>query len=184
MTSLQPSTPWRYSTPAIVLHWLLSALIVFMAGLGWWMMTVEREPGGRAWLDLHQSIGLIVAALILLRILWRLGHRPEPLPAGVPPWQAKLAHAVQWLLYIAMILLPVTGIIGSLYSKPGLHFFGPMTHAGVTPDRDTAEQFFGWHVVLVWTTVVLVVLHALAGLKHLLVDRDEVFARMWPARRH
>ena len=180
---MQPSTPWRYSTPAVLLHWLLALLIVFMAGLGWWMMTVEHEPGGRAWINLHQSIGLVVAALILLRVLWRLGHRPEPLPAGVPGWQAKLAHLVQWLLYIAMVLVPATGIIGSLYTKSGLHFFGPATNAGVTPVHDTAEQFFGLHETLVWVMVVLVVLHVLAGLKHLLVDRDRVFQRMWVARR-
>lgn len=179
MPTTQASTPWRYSTTAIVLHWVLAALIVFMASLGWWMMTVEKQPGGRAWINLHQSIGLIVATLVLLRILWRIFHRPEPLPAGVPPWQAKLAEFVQWLLYAAMVLLPLTGIVGSLYTKAGLHFFGPMTNAGVTPQRDTAERFFGWHSTLVWTLVVLVVLHALAGLKHLLVDRDRVFQRMW-----
>ena len=183
MATTRPSTPWHYSTPAVVLHWLLAALIVFMAGLGWWMMTVEHDPGGRAWINLHQSIGLVVAALILTRVFWRLGHRPEPLPAGVPPWQAKLSHIVQWLLYVAMILIPVTGIIGSVYSKAGLHFFGPVTHAGVTPVRDTAESFFGYHEILVWITVGLVVLHVIGGLKHLLVDRDRVFQRMWFARR-
>lgn len=182
MATVQASTPWRYSTPAIVLHWVLAALIVFMAGLGWWMMTVEHDPGGRAWINLHQSIGLIVATLILLRILWRIFHRPEPLPAGVSPWQAKLSHIVQWLLYVVMVLLPLAGIIGSVYSKAGLHFFGPSTHAGVTPVRDTAEQFFGYHEILVWTLVALLVLHVLGGLKHLLVDRDRVFERMWPRR--
>jgi len=183
MPSFRPSTPWRYSTPAIVLHWLLAALIVFMAGLGWWMMTVEHEPGGRAWINLHQSIGLLVAALILLRVVWRLFHRPEPLPAGVPAWQRKIARAVQWLLYVAMLLVPLTGIVGSLYTKSGLHFFGPRTNAGITPVHDTAESFFDWHEDLVWVMVILLVLHVLAGLKHLLFDRDGVFQRMWPGRR-
>ena len=46
---------WRYSTPAIVLHWLLAALIVFMVSLGWWMMTVEREPEGSRWFALRHA---------------------------------------------------------------------------------------------------------------------------------
>ena len=182
MPTMQPSTPWRYSPPAVLLHWLLALLIVFMAGLGWWMMTVEHEPGGREWIYLHQSVGLVVAALVLLRVLWRLGHPPEPLPAGVPRWQARLAHLVQWLLYVAMLLVPAAGIVGSLYTKSGLHFFGQATNAGVTPVHDTAEQFFEIHEALVWVMVVLVVLHVLAGLKHLLVDRDQVFERMWVGR--
>ena len=71
MPTFQPSTPWRYSTPAIVLHWLLAAFIVFMAALGWYMMTVEKQPGGEWFFDLHKSIGLIVAGISLLR-------RPKP----------------------------------------------------------------------------------------------------------
>ena len=51
------------------------------------------------------------------------------------------------------------------------------------PVRETAKQFFGWHETLVWAMVVLVGLHVLAGFKHLLVDRDRVFQRMWPGRR-
>ena len=181
--TLPAAPPWRYSTPAIVLHWVLAALIVFMAALGWFMMTVEKQPGGERFFDLHKSIGLIVATLVLLRMSWRLFHRPEPLPAGVPLWQARLAHLVQWLLYAAMVLLPVTGIIGANYSRAGLAFFGTALPRWGEPARATAHQFFQFHEALVWTTVALVVLHVLAGLKHLLVDRDRVFSRMWPARR-
>lgn len=170
---------WRYSTPAIVLHWVLAALIVFMAALGWWMMTVEHEPGGERWIALHKSVGLLVFALVLLRLLWRVFHKPAPLPAGVPRWQQQLSHATQVLLYGVMVLLPATGIIGSLYSRLGLAFFGIALPAGVTPNRPGAKQFFGYHEILVWVLVALVVLHVLGGLKHLLLDRDEVFARMW-----
>lgn len=183
MPATQASTPWRYSTPAVVLHWLLTLLIAFMAALGWFMMSVEEEPGAQRWFDLHRSVGLVVAALVLLRLLWRLFHRPEPLPAGVPPWQAKLSRLVQWLLYLAMVLVPVTGIVGASHTRAGIAFFGTALPRWATPDRATAQQFFQIHSALVWVLVALVVVHTLAGLKHLLVDRDRVFARMWPARR-
>ncbi|MDB5898018.1 MAG: cytochrome [Ramlibacter sp.] len=180
-----PTTPtsWRYSTPAIVLHWLLAALIAFMAGLGWYMMTVEDEPAGPPLFDLHKSIGLVVLLLVVLRLLWRAGHRPQPLPAGVPAWQARLSGLVQWLLYAGMVLMPATGLIGGSYSRAGVAFFGLPLPTWVTPSRPTAHLFFEIHSWLVWVLVVLVALHALAGFKHLLVDRDEVFGRMWPARR-
>jgi cytochrome b561 len=181
-TATTSSVAWRYSTPAIVLHWLLAALIVFMAGLGWWMMTVEHEPGGDQWIALHKSIGLIVFTLVLLRLLWRLFHKPAPLPAAVPRWQRSLSHVTQVLLYGVMVVLPLTGIVGSAYSRLGLAFFGTPIALVAAPDRPTAKQFFGYHEILVWVLVALVVLHVLGGLKHLLVDRDEVFGRMWRAR--
>jgi cytochrome b561 len=179
MAKLSPAREWRYTTHAIVLHWILAVLIVFMAGLGWWMMTVEHEPGGRRWFELHQSIGLILFALVLLRVLWRLSHRPEPLPADVPAWQVRLSGLTQALLYVLILVLPITGIFGSLFSRQGLVFFGsPLPH-GVTPERHTAHLLFETHSWLVWVLVGLVALHVIGALKHLLVDRDRVFRRMW-----
>ena len=177
------SPAWRYGAPAIFLHWVLALLIAFMAGLGWYMMTVEHQPGGRWYMDLHKSIGLIVFSLVLLRVLWRLFHQPDPLPEGVPAWQGLLSRFTQWLLYGCMVALPVTGILGAEYSRAGLAFFGIGLPAGITPDRATAKLLFKTHEFLVWVLVGLVGLHVLGALKHLLVDRDAVFGRMWPARR-
>jgi len=178
-----PPAPWRYSTPAIVLHWLLAALIVFMTVLGWLMMEVEHEPGGERWFVLHKSIGLILLALVALRVLWRLGHRPEALPADVPRWQVRLSAVTQVLLYLLMIAVPLAGLLGSMYSKAGLTFFGNDLPRWVAADRASAKQFFELHETLVWVLVACVAVHVAGGLKHLLVDHDQVFARMWPARR-
>lgn len=72
---------WRYGMPAIVLHWLLALLIAGMVVLGWYMMTIEKQPQGPWYFDLHRSVGLIVAALVVLRVLWRLTHGPAPAAA-------------------------------------------------------------------------------------------------------
>lgn len=180
MATRQDPLSWRYSTPAIVLHWVLAALIVFMAALGWWMMTIEHEPQGPSRIALHQSVGIVVFALVLLRLLWRAFHPPQPLPADMPAWQVKLSNVTHSLLYAWMVLVPVTGILGSEYSRRGLAFFGIPLPAGLAPDRALAHELFEIHSALVWVFVVLVALHVLGALKHLVVDRDAVFARMWP----
>ena len=173
------SAQWRYGMPAIVLHWVLALLIVFMAGLGWYMMTVEHEPGGEWYIDLHKSVGLIVLTLVLLRVLWRMAHKPEPLPAALPSWQIVLSRWTEGLLYACMLAMPITGLLGSMYSKAGLAFFGAALPVGVTPARDMSKLFFNIHSFTIWILTALVVLHALGGLKHLLVDKDRVFQRMW-----
>lgn len=174
---------WHYSRPAIALHWLVAALIVFLVGLGWTMMSVEKEPGSAPLFDLHKSIGFTVFALIAVRIAWRATHRPEGLPDSVPRWQARASALLHGALYAAMVAMPVTGYLGASHQKRAPLFFGLPTPRWAAPDHDVAEQWFGIHSVVAWVLVVLVALHVAAGLKHLLVDRDHVFQRMWPRRR-
>lgn len=174
-----PIPGWHYAGPAIFLHWTLALLITGMVGLGWYMMSIEHQPGGDWYLALHKSLGLLVFGLVLLRILWRFNHKPAELPAHLPKWQLKFAILTHWLLYGCMILMPLTGFIGALLSKSGVAFFGIAFPAWFAPDHDLAEQFFSIHSALAWVLVVLVVLHALGGLKHALIDKDNVFQRMW-----
>ena len=117
-----------------------------------------------------------------MRVLWRLTHRPEPLTAG-RPWEVRLATLVHALLYVGIVALPITGYLGASYSKAGVQWFGIATPRWALPDDDTAEAFLTVHAVLLWTTVVLVLVHVAGALKRLLVDRDGSFRRMWFAPR-
>lgn len=173
------SSNWRYSGLAILLQWVLALLIAGMVGLGWYMMAVEDEPGADKYFNLHKSVGILIFGLVLIRAVWRIGHKPAELPASLPKWEVVAASLVQWLLYGCMIVLPITGFIGALYSKSGVTFFGAHFPTGVLPNHDTAEQFFEIHETLAWTLVVLVTIHTVAGLKHLFINRDKVFQRMW-----
>ena len=172
----------NYTPLAILLHWTLAVLIIGMVALGWYMMDIEDDPGSAWYFNLHKSIGLVIAALVLLRLLWRLGHRPPALPASLPPWQAAASRAIHWLLYGAMAAMPLFGIIGALLSKKGIEFFGTPLPRVFEPNHDLAEVFFDAHGVTTWILLALVALHVLAGLKHLLIDKDGVFQRMWFAR--
>lgn len=176
--------PWRYGVVARTLHWILALLIVFTTGLGWRMMFIEKEPGAAEWFDLHRSIGLTIATLVALRLVWRLGHRPEALPDAVPGWQARLAAITHGLLYLLMVVIPVTGYLGAAHTKADVSWFGRALPRWTAPDHDLAEQFFDVHGTLVWVLVALVALHVAGALKHWLVDRDGVFQRMGYARRN
>jgi cytochrome b561 len=177
------SEPWRYGPVARTLHWLLAALIVFTTALGWRMMAIEEEPGAGQWFDLHRSIGLTIFTLVALRVVWRLANPPEPLPAHVPGWQAKLASLTHGLLYVLIVVIPITGYAGASYAKSGVQWFGRATPRWAEPDHDLSEQLFDIHGTLVWVLVALVALHVAGALKHWLVDKDGTFARMGFARR-
>jgi cytochrome b561 len=69
-----------HHAPAVrALHWILAVLVAAMAGFGWYMMTIEHEPGGPRLFALHKSVGLVFFVLMLVRIGVRRAH-PPPLP--------------------------------------------------------------------------------------------------------
>ena len=169
---------WRHAAPARLLHWLMAVLIPVMLALGWTMMEIEDDPGSDVYFNLHKSLGLLLLLLLAARAAWRLGHRPADLPPSVPSWQARLSRLGHGLLYLGMLLVPATGLAGALLSKSGVAFFGLALPRWFTPDHALAEQCFELHELAAWTLAGLVVLHVLAGLKHLLLDKDGVFQRM------
>ena len=177
--SVGTSVGWRYATPAILLHWALAVLIASLVAVGLYMMSIEDDPGSDWYFNIHKSFGIVVFVLVLLRIVWRATHRPAPLPTSLPKWQVRLSHATQWALYGCMFLMPILGFLGASYSKSGVAFFGWQLSTWVAPNHDTSEMFFSLHIALAWVLVSLVALHAAGGLKHLLIDKDGVFQRMW-----
>ena len=169
----------QYATPARLLHWVLAILFIGMVALGWYMMDIEHSPGSDWYFNLHKSTGLLVFGLVILRAVWRLTHQPAPLPRTIPSWQIIASIISHWTLYGLMFALPLIGAIGAAFSKSGLIFFGSPLPRFVTPDHDVAEVFFSIHSFAAWILVILVCVHILGVLKHLLIDKDGVFQRMW-----
>ena len=103
----------RYSAVAIILHWAIAFAILFNLVLGFWMhLTADSGHATQAVFQafqLHKSVGLSVLALSLVRLAWRLTHKPPPLPAAMPAWEAFAARATHWAFYLLMIAIPLTG---------------------------------------------------------------------------
>lgn len=123
VTETPRALPWprglRYSRVAIALHWLIALFIIFNLSIGFFM---EEWPAPYRMfaVGLHISAGLSVLALTVLRIGWRLLHEPPPYPAEMHRWERHAAHVAHFLLYAAMVLMPLTGwAIVSAHPRPG-----------------------------------------------------------------
>lgn len=104
----------RYTRVAIALHWAIAALIAYnlLSGL-------LRDVLPRGFFAFHISSGLTILALTLVRIGWRLTHKPPPL-LPMRSWERRLAHGVHILLYAAMLFVPWTGwVMISANPPPG-----------------------------------------------------------------
>ncbi|HWA60538.1 MAG TPA: cytochrome b [Caulobacteraceae bacterium] len=184
-------SPARYSAVAIVLHWLIAALILTNIGLAWWFDTLPRIEQV-APTQLHKSIGITVLILTLVRIAWRFVRRPPPMAPVGAPWERRLAQAVHVLLYALMLGLPLTG--WAMVSASRLIHAFPVTLYGLVqwptidylaslpqPQMRQAHEVFEFsHHLLAKAAYGLIVLHVGAALMHQFVRRDGVLARMVP----
>jgi cytochrome b561 len=111
----------RYTRVAIVLHWAIAAFIIFNLCTGFFMESWPL-PIRMTALMLHASSGLTVLALTVARVAWRLLNVPPPHPAGMKAWERHTAHFAHFLLYAAMVLMPLSGwAILSAHAPPGSH---------------------------------------------------------------
>ncbi|MBI2754914.1 MAG: cytochrome b [Betaproteobacteria bacterium] len=175
-------SPARYHPFAIALHWVIALLVFAQIALGWWMQEIPKSPPGlrAGWFNLHKSIGLTIGMLMLLRLGWRLRHPPPPLPASMPRWQAGTARASHFLLYACLIVQPLWGYLGSSFTSYPIRYFGvALPHWGW--DFPALKDLFSaLHLGTAYLLMTVLALHVAAALKHLLVDRDQIFNRMWP----
>jgi len=172
----------RYTKVAIALHWILALGILLQIGLGLFLNDVPRgSPERSAWVNFHKSIGITLAALIVVRLAWRITHRPPPLPGTMRSWERIAARANHALLYVCMLGMPLTGYIASNFSKFGIKYFGlVMLPPWGFDDKQVYAAFNTMHKVLALVFVGLIVLHVAAALKHALFERDGLMRRMWP----
>lgn len=180
----------RYTKAAVILHWLIAALMIANVVLG---LCAESLPENwiRPTIDTHKSIGITVLGLALLRVLWRFSHRPPEIPRAYRPWERRASHLVHALLYLLMFALPLSGWLhDSAWKDAASHpmqLFGtvPWPRVGwVTGIADPAfkerlHTLFGeWHTGFGYTLYVIFALHLAGALKHQFVDRHAEFQRM------
>ena len=173
--------PVPYTAGARGLHWLIAALLFGQIAFGWFLTTIPRgSPTRGYYVNLHKSTGLVLAALILLRIIWRVLHAAPPLPSFMPAWERVTARSSHRLLYLAMIVMPLSGYLASNFSKYGIKLFNVVS---LPPWGSNDPHLYGLlngtHVATAYIFAGLIVVHVLAAVRHSM-RRDGVFARMWP----
>lgn len=172
----------RYTKVAVALHWIVVVLVLTLIGLGWYMTDIPRGTPERSFFyNLHKSIGLTTAIVVFVRLWWRAKNPPPPLPASVPAWQVQASRISHALLYVCLVMMPIAGFSASQFTKYGVTYFGLFKIPPMGPEnKDVYELLQGVHEVTAGVLAVLIVIHVAAALKHLIVDKDGVFNRMWP----
>jgi cytochrome b561 len=174
------NSPTRYGLVSVLLHWLVALTVFGLFALGFWMVGLDYySPWYRRAPDLHKSIGLLLFAVMLLRLFWRFF---SPAPAALAShgrWTrlaSKLGHG---LLYLGLFAVMISGYLISTADGRPISVFGwfevPATLTSIPDQADLAGLL---HEYLAWGLVLLALVHALAALKHHFIDRDSTLTRM------
>lgn len=172
----------RYSSLAIVLHWLVAALVVSGFALGVTMVDIPGlTPTKLRYFSWHKWIGITVLGLACVRLVWRLMHPAPPYPPGMPGWQKMSADIVHKALYVLIFAVPLSGYLYSLAAGV------PVVYLGLIPLPVVIAPNPEWKLWLkpvhYWLNMLLlgsVTLHVGAALKHQFIDRDGLIKRMMP----
>ena len=170
----------RYGLVAILLHWWTALAVLALFPLGLWMTGLDYY---HAWYrsapDIHRGLGVLLAITVVLRLAWRLwDSRPDPVP-GHSPTERRIARLVHGLLYGLLLLTAWAGYLISTADGRPVDVFGLFSVPATIHDITNQEDLAGTaHLVLAIALVSVAGVHALAALKHHILDRDRTLLRM------
>lgn len=176
---VRPMASATYDAVSRSLHWSMATLIVVAFALG---LTVDLFPKSwdHALVETHKIIGTAILLLLFARFGWRLTHR-APLPAEGPALLALVARAGHAALYLAMLIVPVLGLVYAVRRGQGLDFgLFTLPPLQAAEPRAITRPIRTWHEWAAYALIALACLHAVAACWHHFIRKDGVLQRMLP----
>lgn len=180
--SLATSRSTHFSKITQAFHWLTALVVIaaFALGLGGPEHSVYSAERllERQW---HETLGFTVFALTLLRLVWKLFDKA---PAAIPmaTWMSKTSKIVQVLLYVLLIAVPVTAVLGAWWGGHSLNFLASINVSpAIAASANLGENISELHTLLGDAIVWLAGLHAAAAIYHYVFLKDGVLQSMAPS---
>ena len=170
----------HYGWISVGIHWLTALCVFGLFALGLWMVDLSYYDD---WYKLapfiHKSIGVILFLLTLFRLVWRhVTVKPDALPEH-SSWEKKAARLTHGLLYVLLFCVMLSGYLISTADGRPVEVFSLFSVPAVLQGIDKQEDIAGViHFVLALLMMSVVFIHALAAIKHHVVDKDRTLKRM------
>ncbi|WP_151448282.1 cytochrome b [Lacisediminimonas profundi] len=170
-----------YTATAKALHWTMALILFGMLALGFYMSDLPLSPQKLQLYSWHKWAGVSLFLLVLVRLSWRLGNRPPPLPAAMSNKMQYAAHAGHLALYVLMLAIPLSGWLMSSAKGFQTVWFGVLPIPDLlAKDKELGVLLTDVHGALNLIFIAVLVTHIGAALKHHFIDRDDILTRMLP----
>ncbi len=184
-TEDQLSTPQRYHSLAITLHWLIALGIVFMFASGTYMLYGDLSKAEQYKLfQIHKSAGVLILLSVVARVATRISTHPPALPSGLSGRDKRLSKLGHLGLYACLIVMPISGwvmVSASPFGLPTIVFgwFEWPHIPGISRNKpiETLARTIHWTTASVFLS--LIILHLGAVIKHQYFEKINLIKRMW-----
>jgi cytochrome b561 len=169
-----------YGAVSKFFHWFIALSVIVMLCAGVSFGYLPKNDFRLFLVTVHKSMGITIALLTFLFLLWRLTNPKPAFPAKMKRWEVIAAESTHDLLYLLLILLPVTGAIKTLARGYPLKLWWVITiKVPLIPQTELLKHLAdSLHQIFAWVIAALIVIHVLAGLKHHFINKDNVLKRM------
>lgn len=175
------NTDTSYGSVTKFLHWIVALSVIALLIVGFIMNDIQDKALKMQVYNLHKLIGLTVLILMLIRLGWRLLNIQPGYPASIPNWEKKAARGIHDLLYLALIVMPLSGWIMSTAAGHPPHLGAWLLNAPWVPASKEIAHFAATiHSIFAWVIPGVVILHIAAAVKHHIIDKNDVLIRMLP----
>lgn len=171
-----------YSASAKTLHWLIVVLVAIQFVTAYLLPHIGRKTPPSSVINLHFSFGVLILAIMAVRLVHRLSHSVPLEAKDARPVEQFLAKTTHYLFYLILLVGPVLG-----WASASSHSL-PVTVFGIVTLPAIAQAGAGWanlagdvHSTAMWTLLWLIGAHTAAALYHHLIRRDGTLRRMLPS---
>jgi len=169
--------PDKYHFTLRIIHWLMALIILGLTFSGMYMVDMPKNADKWQLYALHKSFGVVALILITLRILIKLFTVRPSMPSSFAKWERIVAHTSHTILYIGMILIPLSGYLMSDFGDYGVKMFG-LQMPDLFPKNEIGGAFHSFHVIAPYIMLGIIGLHIVGTLKHIFIDKHNILRRM------
>lgn len=176
--TLKNEAPKNYNPVSIIMHWVSAITVIGMFIVGVWMVDLsyysswyKTAPEG------HKAVGILLVIFTIGRFVWKtFSTAPSTDGSNFEKKAAKLAHLT---MYFLLATLFISGYLISTSDGRGIEVFDLFTVPGAGElfehQSDTAGNV---HMLVAWSLIGIVAIHALAAVKHHVINKDQTLNKM------
>ncbi len=172
------NTQDQYGCVTKILHWIMAILFIAMFLIAYVMLNIPKSDFRLSLYDMHKSTGLLLLALVVLRLGWKYANLSPDLPVNMSVWQKYAAHGNIICLYLLMLAMPITGMFTSMLSGHDITFYYMATIKPFLTSEIGGVWFSNMHYIFSLILIAIFLLHVAAALHHHFFKKDNILKRM------